>query len=100
MTGVKPRNRRTGSGSGDGDGFDPGSRRSKGRAGDVPGNNAPAADAAGQKSIFASIYSLLPPVLRELLPFGPDIIAEAAAAPPDGRSDLPSWQDVCFIHAI
>jgi conjugal transfer ATP-binding protein TraC len=97
MTGVKPRNRRTGTGSGASSG--PGS---SGRGADVPGNSALSATqgASTPQSIFSSIYSLLPPMLRELLPFGPEVTAEAADAQANDRSHLPSWQDVCFIHAI
>jgi type IV secretory pathway VirB4 component len=49
-------------------------------------------------SLFGSIYALLPESLRELLPFGPAIDPEARAR--GERTNLPSWQDVCFVHSI
>jgi hypothetical protein len=50
--------------------------------------------------LFGSIYGTLPPLLRDLLPFGPGPGSETDDAPPNDRSHLPSWQDVCFVHAI
>src|SRR4051812_25655810 len=94
MTGVKPRNNRSGPGS-SAVGRDRSAAR--GSAADMPA--APSEGSSQPQSIFSSIYAALPPMLRELLPFGPEITGEEAKQGND-QSNLPSWQDVCFIHAM
>ncbi|HEY9791800.1 MAG TPA: TraC family protein, partial [Candidatus Obscuribacterales bacterium] len=99
MTGTKPRgNNRwsnlpaspAGSGS---------SSYSRGRGGDDIQPQSRQSPEAPQ-SIFGSIFGSLPPVLRDLLPFGPGATPDPDGKPPAAAPDAPSWQDVCFIHAI
>src|ERR1700722_16334498 len=56
------------------------------------------------QNIVGGFYNSLPPVVRELLPFGsegsgtgPD--RDGDEAPKDKRGET-SWQDVCFIYSI
>src|SRR2546421_382583 len=98
MTGLKPRNRWSAPGS------SPDPDRSSARGSDdFSANRRAGAQPAAPQSIFSSIYSALPPILRDLLPFGPGGPGGGAAGedkPPDHRQNMPSWQDVCFIHAM
>lgn len=70
---------------------------------EMTGRRIPVTQKPSIQNVLAGFYNALPPMVRDLLPFGSEIngTAEAAedAPPKDKRGNL-SWQDVCFIHSI
>lgn len=56
--------------------------------------------APSMKNFMGSFYSGLPPVLREMLPFGSTFDSNELEGPPQDKRGETSWQDVCFVHSI
>ncbi len=57
-------------------------------------------NSASPPGLFGTIYGSLPPIIRDILPFSPPQSEEPEDGPPIERPNMPSWQDVCFIHSI
>jgi hypothetical protein len=69
--------------------------------GDQPsGNGGQVSNAPSMANFMNSFYSGLPPVLREMLPFGSALSASELEGPPQDKRGETSWQDVCFVHSI
>lgn len=68
--------------------------------GGARGKKKSRADEASQGPLDG-LLSGLPPIVKELLPFGGNLSDdEEVAGPPKEKRNSASWQDVCFIHSI
>jgi type IV secretory pathway VirB4 component len=105
MTGVRPRRPQPQQGSSGRKspasefGFEPPSTVQRGADRDDR-----ASSSAAPPGLFGALYQALPPMVRDLLPFsapsGSGGDEESDGPPTSERANLPSWQDVCFIHSI
>jgi type IV secretory pathway VirB4 component len=77
----------------------------RGRTADAPGGDVPASarrqsPPPPDSNLLNTLFGSLPPIVREILPFGPAVQPDEESGPPKVERETVSSEDLCFIYSI